>query len=128
MLPVCPSKVILMMMVVITCSALQNEASERMVRPGYPGMQYGNNYYGGSNNNGVYYNQGAISPFPLFLDSSCRRYNCVSKPGMRTGSCDMTCSPDRTTPQCPVINCVSASAGTCGNMRCEVVTYSHVLY
>ncbi len=47
---------------------------------------------------------------------------------MRTGSCDMTCSPDRITPQCPVLNCVSASPGTCGNMRCEVNTYSHVLY
>lgn len=56
------------------------------------------------------------------------RYSCDSKPGMRTGSCDMTCSPDRITPQCPVFNCVSASPGTCGTMRCEVNTYSHVLY
>jgi hypothetical protein len=56
------------------------------------------------------------------------RYTCDSKPGMRTGSCDMTCSPDRITPQCPVFNCISASPGTCGNMRCEVSTYSHVLY
>ncbi|XP_046447473.1 uncharacterized protein LOC124196441 [Daphnia pulex] len=135
MLPVSLCKAVLMMLViVIRSSAAPTEAGDKTARLsyGYPNMQQplpygGSNFYGG-NNNGIYYNQGAISPFPLVLDASCKKYTCDSKPGMRTGSCDMTCSPDRITPQCPVFNCISASPGTCGNMRCEVSTYSHVLY
>jgi hypothetical protein len=69
-----------------------------------------------------------LSCVSLIYSNFLNRYTCDSKPGMRTGSCDMTCSPDRITPQCPVFNCISASPGTCGNMRCEVSTYSHVLY
>jgi hypothetical protein len=69
-----------------------------------------------------------MSCVSLIYSNFLNRYTCDSKPGMRTGSCDMTCSPDRITPQCPVFNCISASPGTCGNMRCEVSTYSHVLY
>lgn len=79
---VCPCKAVLVMMViVIRCSAAPvTEAGDRMTRLGYGyptvqqfgGVGGSSNFYG-NNNNGMYYNQGAISPFPLFMDSSCKK-------------------------------------------------------
>lgn len=66
----------MMLVIVIRSSASPTEAGDRMARLsyGYPNVQPygGGNFYGG-NNNGVYYNQGAISPFPLVLDSACKK-------------------------------------------------------
>lgn len=77
---VSPREAVLMMLViVIRSSAAPTEAGDKTARLsyGYPNMQQplpygGSNFYGG-NNNGIYYNQGAISPFPLILDASCKK-------------------------------------------------------